>query len=170
MASRNVSRPVASRLHMISIRTTHPQTLCLRSRAQVSTRHFSASPRSHQQQHRKEGFRSRLSAALNRTRVQWYAIPVGIGVGFLGGVQAYKVTAREKAKREEQEDAEQIEEPGKPKKRPRVRPSGPWTVQIMSTLPLKALSRWWGWFNELTIPYYLRVPGFKLYSWVFGVK
>lgn len=40
----------------------------------------------------------------------------------------------------------------------------------MSTLPLKAISRLWGLFNELTIPYYLRVPGFKLYSLVFGVK
>lgn len=40
----------------------------------------------------------------------------------------------------------------------------------MSTLPLKALSRLWGRFNELTVPYYLRVPGFKLYSYVFGVK
>lgn len=40
----------------------------------------------------------------------------------------------------------------------------------MSTLPLKALSRLWGRFNELTLPYYLRVPGIKLYSYVFGVK
>lgn len=40
----------------------------------------------------------------------------------------------------------------------------------MSTLPLKALSRLWGKFNEVDIPYYFRVPGFKLYSWVFGVK
>jgi phosphatidylserine decarboxylase len=40
----------------------------------------------------------------------------------------------------------------------------------MSTLPLKAISRLWGKFNELTIPYYLRVPCFKLYSWAFGVK
>jgi hypothetical protein len=43
-------------------------------------------------------------------------------------------------------------------------------VQIMSTLPLKAISRLWGRFNELVIPYYLRVPGFKLYSFIFGVK
>lgn len=43
-------------------------------------------------------------------------------------------------------------------------------VQVMSTLPLKAVSRVWGRFNELEIPYYLRVPGFKLYSWIFGVK
>ncbi|KAK4911717.1 phosphatidylserine decarboxylase 1, partial [Elasticomyces elasticus] len=40
----------------------------------------------------------------------------------------------------------------------------------MSTLPLKAVSRIWGRFNELTIPYYLRVPGFKLYSFIFGVN
>merc|ERR1712093_190918 len=43
-------------------------------------------------------------------------------------------------------------------------------VQIMSTLPLKAMSRLWGRFNELEIPYYLRVPGFKLYGWIFGVN
>jgi hypothetical protein len=43
-------------------------------------------------------------------------------------------------------------------------------VQVMSTLPLKAISRLWGKFNELEIPYYLRVPGFKLYSFIFGVK
>ena len=40
----------------------------------------------------------------------------------------------------------------------------------MSTLPLKAISRLWGRFNEITIPYYLRVPGFRLYGWIFGVN
>ncbi|KPI38923.1 Phosphatidylserine decarboxylase proenzyme 1, mitochondrial [Cyphellophora attinorum] len=40
----------------------------------------------------------------------------------------------------------------------------------MSTLPLKAISRVWGKFNEIDIPYYLRVPGFKLYGWIFGVN
>ncbi|KAF4300703.1 phosphatidylserine decarboxylase [Botryosphaeria dothidea] len=58
----------------------------------------------------------------------------------------------------------------RPRKRKRIRPSGPWQVQVMSTLPLKALSRLWGRFNELDIPYYLRVPGFRLYSFIFGVN
>lgn len=40
----------------------------------------------------------------------------------------------------------------------------------MSTLPLKALSRLWGRFNEIPLPYYLRPAGFKLYSYIFGVK
>lgn len=79
-------------------------------------------------------------------------------------MQFYKTTSREK-ERQELEEAGQI-----PKKRERIRPDGPWQVRVMSTLPLKAISRVWGRFNELTIPYYLRVPGFKLYSFIFGVK
>ena len=51
-----------------------------------------------------------------------------------------------------------------------MKSSFPRHVQIMSTLPLKAISRLWGRFNELDIPYYLRVPGFRLYAFVFGVK
>lgn len=110
-------------------------------------------------------FSSRLRMALGGSRTEWYFIPVGVGIGFLGLVQGYKVYSREN---EQLEDGAQ---PGtKPKRRPRIRPDGPWQVQVMSTLPLKALSRLWGRFNEIDIPYYLRPAGFKLYSWIFGVK
>lgn len=102
--------------------------------------------------------------ALGKSKTEWYFIPVGVGIGFLGLVQGYKVYTREKERQEDDEFEK------KPKRRPRVSPEGPWQVRIMSTLPLKALSRLWGRFNEVDIPYYLRVPGFKLYSWVFGVK
>lgn len=129
------------------------------------------------QQHRKESFRSRLRTALGGTKIEWKPIPIGLGVAFLGGLQFYRVRARETARRKDEEarraaseDADARDREGRPKRRPRVRPSGPWSVQIMSTLPLKALSRLWGRFNELEIPYYLRVPGFRLYSWIFGVK
>lgn len=43
-------------------------------------------------------------------------------------------------------------------------------VQVLSTLPLKALSYYWGKFNEIPLPEVLRVPGFKLYSFFFGVN
>lgn len=43
-------------------------------------------------------------------------------------------------------------------------------VQVLSTLPLKALSYYWGKFNEIPLPTVLRVPGFKLYSFFFGVN
>ncbi|KAI1800561.1 phosphatidylserine decarboxylase [Daldinia bambusicola] len=114
-------------------------------------------------------FGSRLRSALKDTKVKWYPIPVGLGIGFLGLVQFYKTQAREKERLEK--EASESNEPGvRPKKRARVRPDGPWQVQVMSTLPLKAMSRLWGKFNELTIPYYLRIPGFKLYAFIFGVN
>lgn len=49
-------------------------------------------------------------------------------------------------------------------------PNQPWTVTAYGALPLKALSRVWGKFNDITLPVWLRVPGFTLYSWVFGVN
>ncbi|RKP37541.1 phosphatidylserine decarboxylase-domain-containing protein, partial [Dimargaris cristalligena] len=45
---------------------------------------------------------------------------------------------------------------------------GPWQVHVMTALPLKALSRLFGAFNDLTIPVFLRVPSLRFYSWVFG--
>ncbi|EON62399.1 hypothetical protein W97_01621 [Coniosporium apollinis CBS 100218] len=141
------------------------------------SRHFSASRnrlQQQQQQHRKESFGSRLRAALRSTKVEWKPIPVGLGIASLGVLQFYRIQRREQARQEEEArqtaGGEGGQDGGKPKKRQRVRPTGPWSVQIMSTLPLKALSRLWGRFNELEIPYYLRVPGFKLYSFVFGVN
>ena len=132
----------------------------------------------HQQQHRKESFSSRLRVALDNTKIIWRPIPVGLGIAFLGAVQLSRIRSRQKAEEEEarsgngdrtHEDGHEGDE-DHPKKRQRIRPSGPWQVQVMSTLPLKALSRLWGRFNELDIPYYLRIPGFKLYGWIFGVN
>ncbi|KAF2816124.1 phosphatidylserine decarboxylase [Mytilinidion resinicola] len=124
-----------------------------------------------QQQQTKESFRSRLNAALKSTKIEWKPIPIGLGIGFLGLFQFYRVQQREQRIQEEERSSYGSgPDGGKPKKRERIRPSGPWQVQIMSTLPLKALSRIWGRFNELEIPYYLRVPGFKLYSFIFGVN
>lgn len=102
------------------------------------------------------------------SQTKWYPIPVGLGIGVVGLVQFYKVSSREREKQRELNET--AEDGARPKRRPRVRPEGPWQVRVMSTLPLKAMSRLWGKFNELTIPYYLRVPGFRLYSFIFGVK
>ncbi|KAF1347763.1 phosphatidylserine decarboxylase-domain-containing protein [Delphinella strobiligena] len=113
----------------------------------------------------------KLGDALRDTKVVWRPIPIALGIAFLGAFQFYRVQEREKARIQEERIAKDDgEELGRPKRRERIRPSGPWSVQIMSTLPLKALSRVWGRFNELEIPYCLRVPGFKLYGWIFGIK
>ncbi|KAF2995194.1 phosphatidylserine decarboxylase 1 [Curvularia kusanoi] len=146
-----------------------PHSTCARAPAYPS-RNFSSSRPLHEQQHRKESFRSRLGAALGKTKIKWEPIPIALGVGFLGAFQLYRIQKRDKHTQTELDRGEDVDQHGRPKPRDRIRPSGPWTVQVMSTLPLKALSRLWGRFNEIDIPYYFRVPGFKLYSFIFGVN
>ncbi|KAI9834025.1 MAG: phosphatidylserine decarboxylase 1 [Phylliscum demangeonii] len=129
-----------------------------------------------QQRHSQESYRERLLKALRDTKLEWRPIPVALGIGFLGLAHLYR--RRLQADRQAPTNGgtgasgseEDGAESGPRRKRPRVRPEGPWIVQAMSILPLKAMSRYWGKFNELDIPYYLRVPGFKLYSWIFGVN
>lgn len=65
-------------------------------------------------------FSQRLGEALRNSRITWYQIPVGLGIGFLGLVQFYKVSSREREKQQEQDGIIS------PKRRPRVRPDGPW--------------------------------------------
>jgi phosphatidylserine decarboxylase len=134
-------------------------------RRQLQQRHAFHSSRLRQEQKNKEeeSFRSRLGKAWRTTKTEWKPIPIGLGIGFLGFLQFLRIWSRESVEEGESDGS-------RPPKRERIRPSGGWQVQIMSTLPLKALSRVWGRFNELTIPYYLRVPGFKLYGWIFGVN
>ncbi|KAH7141211.1 phosphatidylserine decarboxylase-domain-containing protein [Dactylonectria estremocensis] len=140
----------------------NPRSRCLPRHSAASIRSFASNSG------KRPRFSQRLGEAMRNTKIQWYQIPVGLGIGFLGLVQFYKVSAREQEKQREIEDG--FGDGSHPKRRPRIRPDGPWQVKVMSTLPLKAISRLWGRFNELTLPYYLRVPGFKLYSMVFGVN
>ena len=102
------------------------------SRLRPGRNFTSSTSRYEQQTHRKESFSSRLRSALGKTKITWYPIPVGLGIGFLGFAQLYKVQQREKARIAEEEEARGggagggDEEPGKPKKRKKTRPSGPW--------------------------------------------
>ncbi|KAH3977141.1 hypothetical protein HBI70_029110 [Parastagonospora nodorum] len=158
-----------------NVRPQCPHPILCRGRMTPPSRTFSSSRTAFDQQnfHRKESFRSRLNSALKKTKVEWKPIPIALGVGFLGAFQLYRIQRREKhtaGANKDLPDEVQVDPQGRPKKRERIRPSGPWSVQVMSTLPLKAVSRLWGRFNEIDIPYYLRVPGFKLYSWIFGVN
>ena len=136
----------------------------------LSKRTFTCARCLRREQKREEPFNKRLGKAWRATKIEWKPIPIGLGIGFLGFLQFLRVQARESPSTDAGGGADN-EEPGKrPPKRERVRPTGPWQVQVMSTLPLKAVSRIWGRFNELNIPYHLRIPGFKLYGWVFGVN
>jgi phosphatidylserine decarboxylase len=124
---------------------TRPVPPC-RPRCIKNVRTFTAARRiySEQQQHKKDSFGARLRYALNNTRIQWYAIPAAAGIGFLGAFQFFKVTQRENALREEEERAAynngDDEDPKRPKKRKRIRPSGPWLVLIIWSIHLVKLT------------------------------
>jgi phosphatidylserine decarboxylase len=69
------------------------------------------------QQSRRPG----ASSKVQDSRIRWYPIPVGLGVGFLGLVQFYKVYTREQEKQAEEDELEK-----RAKRRSRVRTDGPW--------------------------------------------
>lgn len=50
------------------------------------------------------------------------------------------------------------------------RPARYWQVKAYEMFPLRAASRLWGRFNDLTLPVWFRPYGFRLYSWLFGVN
>lgn len=91
---------------------------------------FSTSARARQEQYQNRGpFNTRLRIALRTTKIQWkYRIPIGLGIGFLGTAQFYRVQQREKKRQRSERDALESteDEQHKPRKRERIRPSGPW--------------------------------------------
>lgn len=106
-------------------RTTPPysrtQCLCRRSRS----RPFSSSSRLHNDG---DSFRTRLGRAFKDTKIKWYPIPAALGIAFIGFAQIYK--KRGEGRRREAEDdvkggEDQLQEE-RPRKRQRIRPTGPW--------------------------------------------
>lgn len=113
---------------------------CSASRREAQQqRHDHKQEQSWQDQHHKAPFRKRLGRAWRETKVEWYHIPVGLGIGFLGILQFYRLRQREKIRKEEErrlERADNQDEDGKPpskRKRRRVRPSGSWLVSFIAS-------------------------------------
>ena len=65
-----------------------------------------------------------MNSALKRTKIEWKPIPVALGIGFLGVYQFYRIQRRQKYTQAGEDEA--TESHGRPKKRERIRPSGPW--------------------------------------------
>lgn len=117
-----------------SLRSPHLGGL-LQQQTRCSARHFATSaPRRIKDEGTKnqEPFRSRLLAALRKTKLDWSPVHIGVGIAFLGAFQFYRVRERER-KRKEREDAQPFQngdsddsEQDRPPKRKRIRPSGPW--------------------------------------------
>lgn len=93
----------------------------------IPKRTFASSPLHRRTKQHNESSRATLGPAPGRTRIEWYWIPASAGIAFLGGVQFYKVYSRNQAKQDEEDNASTYGDPErKPRKRDRIRPSGPW--------------------------------------------
>ncbi|KAI5953597.1 PSD1 [Candida jiufengensis] len=51
----------------------------------------------------------------------------------------------------------------------KIRPQS-WQLYAYSTLPLKTMSRVWGYVNSINLPVFIRSPSYRLYSAIFGVN
>ncbi|KAG0302235.1 phosphatidylserine decarboxylase 1 [Dissophora globulifera] len=103
--------------------------------------------------HSRAQLKGRVKKAWKDTPIKWSPIPIGLGLAFISLLQYNKIVRRESERDQNYSKAVIV---------------GPWHVHIISELPLKTISRLWGTFNSINLPMWFRVPGFKLYSWIFG--
>ncbi|KAJ1980185.1 phosphatidylserine decarboxylase 1 [Dimargaris verticillata] len=99
----------------------------------------------------------------------WQWISVGAGLTFLAVFQLVRTQWRDVPSRPpHNESGQESDRQGLATAMGGAVPEGPWQVHVLTALPLKAMSRLFGAFNDLTIPRWLREPSLKFYCWVFG--
>ncbi|KAG9046857.1 phosphatidylserine decarboxylase 1 [Tulasnella sp. UAMH 9824] len=106
---------------------------------------------------RRKPLYSRVADAWNNTPTKWYPLPIGVGALLLAAVQYRK----EQRKRNEPEVV--ADDNGTV-----VKVKHPWQVNVLGALPLRNLSRLWGYLNSLELPVWFRPTGYRIYAWVFG--
>ncbi|KAF6767597.1 Phosphatidylserine decarboxylase-related [Kalmanozyma brasiliensis GHG001] len=106
-------------------------------------------------------YQQKLSRSWFGTQIRWYPIPILLGAVVLVGVQARRNYNAEQNGRGV--GTKIVDENGQV-----VKMQGPWTVYVIGALPLNAISRAWGWANNITLPVWFRPFGFKLYAYIFG--
>ncbi|SPO27127.1 related to PSD1 - phosphatidylserine decarboxylase 1 [Ustilago trichophora] len=106
-------------------------------------------------------YKQKLSRSWSGTQIKWYPIPILLGAVVLVGVQARRNYVAERDGKGV--GTKIVDENGQV-----VKMQGPWTVYVIGALPLNAISRAWGWANNLTLPVWFRPFGFKLYAYIFG--
>ncbi|KAJ7198798.1 phosphatidylserine decarboxylase 1 [Mycena pura] len=96
----------------------------------------------------------KIIQAWTETPITWYPIPIAVGALVLVAVQYRKKTRKEVLV---DEDGNEI-----------IRLKGPWQVHVLGALPLRNMSRLWGYVNSLELPVWFRPYGFRVYAFAFG--
>ncbi|KAJ2377895.1 phosphatidylserine decarboxylase 1 [Coemansia sp. RSA 2607] len=91
-----------------------------------------------------------------RSSTSWYWIPVGLGIAYIGFQRLYHIETDRRT--------------SEPPAVPGVAVTGPWQLHVLSALPLKAMSRFFGSFNEIEIPTPLRAPLLRIYATLFSCR
>ncbi|KIL60156.1 hypothetical protein M378DRAFT_84088 [Amanita muscaria Koide BX008] len=99
----------------------------------------------------------KIIASWNETPIKWYPLPIAVGALLLVAIQ-YRKKVRQ-AQKEVHVDEHGIEV---------VKLKGPWHVHVLGALPLRNLSRLWGYVNSFELPVWFRPYGFKFYAFAFG--
>ncbi|KAL1406125.1 phosphatidylserine decarboxylase 1 [Vanrija albida] len=105
----------------------------------------------------KQSFRAKLNRAWS-TPTKWFPIPIALGALVLVAVQYRKQLLGGEPEVVKQREGGAVV----------AGPDGPWQVRILGALPLRSMSRLWGYLNSLVLPVWFRPYGFKLYGWIFG--
>ncbi|TPX72889.1 phosphatidylserine decarboxylase [Spizellomyces sp. 'palustris'] len=101
----------------------------------------------------KEAFK-KAKDILVGTRIVWYPIPISLGIACLAFMHYLHIRRREEKDKDHDAHVVALE--------------GPWHVHAYGYLPLRTISRMWGWLNNLTVPLWLREPLYKSYATMFG--
>ncbi|KAI0825300.1 phosphatidylserine decarboxylase [Trametes gibbosa] len=103
----------------------------------------------------REPLYKRLVDAWKNTPTKWYPLPVAAGALLLVIIQYRRKSATKEVVLDEH--GHEV-----------VRLKGPWHVHVIGALPLRNLSRLWGYLNSLELPVWIRPYGFRFYSKIFG--
>ncbi|KAG1908585.1 phosphatidylserine decarboxylase-domain-containing protein [Suillus fuscotomentosus] len=99
----------------------------------------------------------RLMLAWTKTPTKWYPLPLAVGAILLVVIQYRKKVARVEHEVGVDDEGREV-----------IKVKGPWHVHVICALPLRNMSRVWGYMNSLELPVWIRPYGFRLYAYVFG--
>ncbi|KAF5376868.1 hypothetical protein D9615_007263 [Tricholomella constricta] len=102
-------------------------------------------------------FYRKLMNAWTETPTKWYPLPLAVGALLLVAIQYRKKAKRASKEVHVDEEGHEI-----------IRLKGPWQVHVIGALPLRNMSRLWGYVNSLELPVWFRPFGFRLYALAFG--
>ncbi|KAF5312212.1 hypothetical protein D9619_003687 [Psilocybe cf. subviscida] len=99
----------------------------------------------------------KLVNAWQETPTKWYPLPLAVGALLLVAIQYRKKSRRAQKEVELNEDGLEV-----------IKLKGPWHVHVIGALPLRNMSRLWGYLNSLELPVWFRPIGIRVYAYAFG--